>query len=418
MKNLFLCKINSYLIILFPWALITGPFLPDLIVCLSGFLLIFHVFLNRQFVLFKSKFLYFFLIFYLYFLIRSFYSQDLFLSLNSSLFHFRYVFFVFAIKYCFENEKNFILKFTYSGLLAILIVSLDGYLQYFTGTNTFNLEKFHNYRVSGFFGDELIMGSYLSRLLPIFIGLYFYINNNLNFKKLVPIFFLIIIVDVLIFIAAERTSIFYLFLFSLIIIFCSNNFKVFRLITFLISILIMNILLFTNPVHKTRIIDQTINQMGIGEGSKIKIFTETHESIYTSAFKMFKDNPLFGQGPNMFRKLCNDDKFVSSQSCSTHPHNIYLEFLAEGGVILFMPFFVIFCFLCYLILRQIAYIWIPNLKIKIKFEDHQTFLIIAVIITLWPLAPTPSFFTNNWVGGIYYLPIGFLISRKFSSKIN
>ena len=51
---------------------------------------------------------------------------------------------------------------------------------------------------------------------------------------------------------------------------------------------------------------------------------------------MFSDNKLFGQGSNTFRYLCSSEKFRISdknEGCSTHPHNIYVQLLAETGLI-------------------------------------------------------------------------------------
>ena len=59
---------------------------------------------------------------------------------------------------------------------------------------------------------------------------------------------------------------------------------------------------------------------------------------------MFLDNKIFGQGPKSFRYLCNDDRFkINKWSCSTHPHNYYIQLLAETGLIgLFNNFYDIF----------------------------------------------------------------------------
>ena len=52
---------------------------------------------------------------------------------------------------------------------------------------------------------------------------------------------------------------------------------------------------------------------------------------------MFKHNKIFGVGNKMYRKLCNKDEyFVNDFSCTTHPHNFYLQVLAENGLIGFI----------------------------------------------------------------------------------
>ena len=66
---------------------------------------------------------------------------------------------------------------------------------------------------------------------------------------------------------------------------------------------------------------------------------------YLTAFNIFLDNPLLGSGIKTFRIKCNDKKYenINSKSkktrCNTHPHNIYLEIISEGGLILFLSFF-------------------------------------------------------------------------------
>ena len=44
---------------------------------------------------------------------------------------------------------------------------VDGYYQFFMGENIFGL-KLYGTRISSFFGNEAIMGSYLSRLFLLF----------------------------------------------------------------------------------------------------------------------------------------------------------------------------------------------------------------------------------------------------------
>ena len=49
---------------------------------------------------------------------------------------------------------------------------------------------------------------------------------------------------------------------------------------------------------------------------------------------MFKDNILFGKGSKTYRYYCNDERFkINRFSCSTHPHNYYVQILAEVGLV-------------------------------------------------------------------------------------
>ena len=54
--------------------------------------------------------------------------------------------------------------------MSILLV--DGFIQFTFEKNLLGFELAEGPRVSSFFGDELILGSYVSRLLPILTGIF------------------------------------------------------------------------------------------------------------------------------------------------------------------------------------------------------------------------------------------------------
>ena len=54
-------------------------------------------------------------------------------------------------------------------------------------------------------------------------------------------------------------------------------------------------------------------------------------------------------------------------------------------------------------------------KSEKKFNDYEICLIIAIVLSLWPLVPSNNFF-NNWINVIYFLPIGFLLHSIYTKK--
>ena len=55
------------------------------------------------------------------------------------------------------------------------------------------------------------------------------------------------------------------------------------------------------------------------------------------------------------------------------------------------------------------------IKNIVLYSDYQIFLLIALYISLWPLAPTGNFF-HNWLNIIYFMPIGFLLNSFYLKK--
>ena len=68
-------------------------------------------------------------------------------------------------------------------IISMSILILDGFYQFYNGENILGW-KLIDTRISSFFKDELILGSYLSRMFPIFFALCI-LNFNFfsNIKK-------------------------------------------------------------------------------------------------------------------------------------------------------------------------------------------------------------------------------------------
>ena len=392
--------------------LIWGPFFPDLIVSVSSIFFLFYVFKNKKFYFFKNKPLIIFFIFCVYcVLISIFIAEDKILSFESSLFYFRIGIFSCFIWYLIDQDKNILTYLYYFLIFSFLSLVIDGYIQYFTGENIFGL-KLYGSRISSFFGDEAIMGSYLSRLFPLLFGL-FLIKKKQKFE----IYFvgsLFILIDVLIFMSGERTAFFFLNLSTLFIIILIKNYQIFRLITLIIASIFIIFLSVNNLNLRDRMFDAPAKNMGLIESSsKRVIFTPAHDSLIRTAYEMFKDKPIFGHGPKMFRKICKDEKYsIGKSPCMTHPHNFYIQLLAETGIIGFLFLFSVLLYVLYTALRQCKSI---IFKQKRPLNDYQVCLLSGILITVWPLSPNGNVF-NNWLMIVYSFPIGFYLQSIFSKK--
>ena len=166
---------------------------------------------------------------------------------------------------------------------------------------------------------------------------------------------------------------------------------------------------------KERNIDSTIKQLNLDENTENPVFfSEVHHSLAKTSLAIFKDNYIIGVGPKLFRKYCQLDKYyVDNFSCSTHPHNIYLQLLAETGIIGLL--FIIIPFLLIIFIFSHHFIKILNKSREKKFTDFEICLLICFFVSLWPFLPSQNFF-NNWMSILYYLPVGFyLYSRSLKN---
>ena len=267
-------------------------------------------------------------------------------------------------------------------------------------------------RISSFFGDELIMGSYLSRLFPLLFAL-FLIKRKHKFE-IYFIGLLFILIDILIFMSGERAAFFFLNLSTVFIIILIKEYQKFRLVTFIIAIACIFILSLNSSKLSERMFKDPAKNMGLIESSKEPtIFTPQHDSLIRTAYNMFKDRPLLGHGPKMFRIICKNEKYATGITpCMTHPHNFYVQLLAETGIIGFLFLFISFIYVLYAALRQFKSI---IFKQKRYLTDYQVCLLAGILLTVWPFSPNGNFF-NNWLIITYSLPVGFYLKTIFSKK--
>ena len=395
----------AFIISLIVPLLILGPSFPDLIVSLSSLVFLVYVFKNKLFFYFTKKPVIIFFIFCIYcILVSIFAAKDMMLSFESSLFYFRIGVFSCLVWYLLEQDKKILNYFYYALVISFLALIVDGYIQFFKGINILGFPKAAD-RISSFFVDKLIMGSYLSRLFPLLFALFIVKEKKKLELYFMTLFFLLL--SGLILISGERAAFFFYCLSFLFIVIFIKGYKKLRILLSVGSLIIIIIIISSFGQVKNRMLSNPASTI------TKSIFTPAHDSLIRTAYNMFLDKPLVGHGPKMFRVICKDEKYATGVTpCMTHPHNFYIQLLAETGIIGFCFLFSAFAYVLYCAYRQFKSI---ALRQKRYLTDYQVCLLAGILITVWPLTTNGNFF-NNWLMIVYSLPVGFYLHSIYGKN--
>lgn len=409
-----LIKFASMLIIFMPVFLITGPFLSDLSVILIDLIFLYLIFKNQNTdVLLRNNLFIFFFIFNVYISIRSIFTDEIFFSLKSSLPYVRFLVFIFAVSYFLRINKKLEKNFSKLFLLLILVVCVDAIFQYIFGFNFLGFRIDNPDKLNGFFKDEAVLGSYLIRLFPLilvtFFSLYGFKDNKFKF------YILFILVSFVIFLSGSRSSLALLILFVILIMLLFNELRKTFLIISSISILLLIFLLqvseklkyktyinFYNPIQ-TMFFASDLYPL---EQKNFYFFTPVHDTHYRTAYNIFKENKIFGAGNKMYRIVCSKEGiYINKFSCTSHPHNFYMQVLAENGIIGLVFIASLFIMVFFKLFKEI---FLRNFKNEKKYDNKSILLLIGIFLNLWPIIPSGNIF-NNWLSILMYFPGGFLM---------
>jgi|688.fasta_scaffold72887_1 O-antigen ligase len=410
MKNYYIKNFSFFVLFLFPISVLLRSAALNLYFVVMSLFFIFLSYKKKIFLLgLKNAWAWFFLVIIAYLVLISFFSFNMSASLKSAVSQLRFIFFVLFLG-CIAFTQDNIKKFIFCTSILILLTCFDTLLQYFNGKDLFGFEPAgpvgSPYRLSGPFGDELIVGTYIGFIaIPLVSYFFFNFSKFSKIEKFYNIFFLAVcFFSVLL--AGERIA-FLIFVSSLLII-ALINFGIKR--TFFFSLIIFTVVFFFVQNNSS-----TNNRATIFYDNIVNFKNSDHYKLFSSAYNIWNQNKFFGVGLKNYREACNimtiDPITKQNTLCSTHPHNTYLEILSETGLFGLM-FFIVFFLLIFLYI-------VKNMKlINSNFKGLFYGSSIILLSYVWPIRSHGSFFSTFnasffWFNlGIIYLLINFSKNKK------
>ena len=415
--------LNKYFFVLFsliPISIILGPSISLSNILLIDFSFIFLLLYKKDYRFLSNKSVRLILLLYLYLIFNSLISKDFFLSSARNFGFIRFVILFCAFNYFFYNRDFFIKVFTiWTIILTILI--LDTYIESIFGKNSLGYGggEFGN-RIVSFFKDEPIVGGYISSFYLIIVGYFFTISKEYpqkykNIIVIISIFFLVAI-----FLTGERSNSIKALVAFLIFYSINDLFKLKYKIISIASLLALIVLLFTSSNFLKNRYYNIYHQFSNNETSEIhKLFVMSEEKkrmyfldnnlyvkIYKSGIKVFKQNPFFGVGNKNYRIACENKSFDKRYNCTTHPHQVYFEFLAEHGII---GSIVLLSILLHLIFTNLRIIILSKNLIQVGAFAY-------LIINFLPFLPSGSFF-SDYTLTLFWINLSLMYSIEKKTNI-
>lgn len=323
------------------------------------------------------------------------------LILKKSIFFFKYLFFYFCIKTLVEKDiLNFKFFFLSCGV-CVIFVSLDLVYQLIFNKDIFGFERI-DHKLSGPFGEEQIAGGYLQKFSFFVFFLFFILDRKLEKKTLSAILVgLFMIISFSVLISGNRMpTVMYLLSWFFLFLLEKDIRKYF--IIFLILTLIFVIFIFWNVeqvkmniLNFYSMLSQIFNFLPQLFGANETLnFPNTYIKELYSGYATWKTNIIFGGGIESFHINCS--KILNS--CSSHPHNYYLEILSETGLIGLVSVCLIFLYIFYISI-------VKKFILNTHFQNNYLISPFAImfLIEIFPIKTSGSFFTTGNATYLFFI---------------
>ncbi|GAC1369484.1 MAG: hypothetical protein NVS3B3_01360 [Aquirhabdus sp.] len=365
----------------------------------AAFLAIFW-FMNPEHAIRKQAWFKVFLVLWLFMCGTSFFAADPKYVFTQSLIAIRWPAFCLVLACLVFTSENRLKLFERSALGLFIFIALDSILQYCLGRDIFGHVSPDPLRLTGPF-TKLMPGSFALRIYPMALVALLCLASKLSKPRFLSLIVsMIALSQVFAFLTGERI-VFLLFgmvNFVLISALIYQEKLSFRFIggatVAFIGLAITAIVL--APKMFARTVMSFFDQLANFQNS-------AYYQVFHTAIILWEQSPWVGIGTRYFNRGCEALPLAMhpTEGCEVHPHNIYLEWLSQNGVI-GLALFLIVLFLIFRVLWR-------GLDFKNNLLQSAV-VFVAPIMVFWPLTSSMSMQTNNYAGLVWLL-LGWALAR-------
>lgn len=386
--------------VLFPVCYVIGSAAADVAAVLVSLLFLYESFRTSQWAWLKRGWVLFTLALWGYFTLRGAFAEDAGAAIGRAAAWIRYPLFAMALAFFTLRNREVERLLFWSLGVSLFFIMLDSLIQFQFGRDIFGrlplMSAEGSFRLTGPFKDPKV-GVVLAWLgFPVLAGVLFSFRRY----RFVAAGLFMLLLLLVVFMSGERMAL-------LLTLFGGGLLALSRkalwkpaLAVVLLGALAVGVVAETNPA--------LINRQYASTVETIRHYKESpYGQIWQSSVTMIAAHPIFGVGGKHFRFLCPRPEYGAMETvdvrCNLHPHQLYLEWLVEGGAVALLLFAALLVALFKDVLVARASQW---------NDPFYVGLLVAVLIRVWPLSTSTSFFVA-WSALPFWLVAGWLLAVAY-----
>lgn len=316
----------------------------------------------------------------------------------------RFIILYIALTQWLLTEPKNILAASKWGTVIMALLLVDTYWQYMFGVSLSGKSYPADNRLGGPMSHPNIGNMLLKTSLPMLgIGWYVAAQSQVKAKKYALALFCLALVALIPLTGERSTSMMLLialFVLAAIFSFFTPALRKRVMIIGVAFCLLLALLIYTQPIVHMRA-NYLVAQLG-------DFKTTPYGQLFIAGWQLFLEHPLFGAGPGEYFALCPAVKTeLLLTYCDVHPHNIYLQWLSETGLMGFLLF-----------ISAMGTVVCKHI-VSVPFKDRNliplAFSLAALAILLFPVMVTQSVF-SNWPASLFWYSLSLAVCAPRVTK--
>jgi O-antigen ligase len=390
--------LGRFLLCALPVLFLIGRAPADIALSLIGLLLLLRSVLHQEWAWLRTPWVAVGLALWLYLIGASAFANDVGAAYSRALPFGRFVLFGAALQHWLLSQRT-----TRQILLAVLgaviaFVALDTLLQFATGQDIFGY-TYEARRLTGPFGDT-VPGTFIVKTCFPVLGFAFACAAAWRQRwRFALTMGLIVVLAVTVAVTGERIALLSLGLGVLVFFLLLRELRWPLLLAGGVALVLVAGTVAQSPDLTKRLIGHTAYDLD-------DFWAKRYGELFRRSVTIWRTEPVTGVGLKNFRDICANDHYKPwgpvEDRCYTHPHHIYLEWLVETGAIGFLGFLTLLA------------LWGRDLVLGLRRIDPRDYPVAvgacaALIVFLWPLRSSMSFF-SNWNATLFWLMLGLALA--------